>query len=68
MNWPVLGIIGGVGPLATAYFMEALIRHTPASRDQDHMPMIVFNLGEKDAFRRALQGENVGTTVVDEEM
>ena len=43
MNWPVLGIIGGVGPLATAYFMEALIRHTPASRDQDHMPMIVFN-------------------------
>ncbi len=34
----------------------------------NHMPMIVFNLGEKDAFRRALQGENVGTTVVDEEM
>ena len=43
MNWPVLGIIGGVGPLATAYFMEALIKRTPASCDQDHMPMIVFN-------------------------
>ena len=43
MNKPVLGIIGGVGPLATACFMEALIRKTPARRDQDHMPMIVFN-------------------------
>lgn len=43
MNKPILGIIGGVGPLATACFMEALIRKTPARRDQDHMPMIIFN-------------------------
>lgn len=43
MNWPVLGIVGGVGPLATAYFMEALIKKTPAKTDQEHMPMIVFN-------------------------
>lgn len=43
MNRPILGIIGGVGPLATACFIEALIRKTPARRDQDHMPMIVFN-------------------------
>lgn len=43
MNRPRLGIMGGVGPLATAYFMELLIRHTPARTDQDNMPMIVFN-------------------------
>ena len=43
MNWPVLGIIGGVGPLATAYFMELLIKKTPAQTDQENMPMIVFN-------------------------
>lgn len=43
MNKPILGIIGGVGPLATACFMEALIRKTPARRDQEHMPMIIFN-------------------------
>lgn len=43
MHRPVLGIIGGVGPLATAYFMEALIKKTPAQTDQDQMPMIVFN-------------------------
>ncbi len=43
MNNPILGILGGVGPLATAYFMELLIEKTPAQTDQDHMPMIVFN-------------------------
>ena len=43
MNRPILGIIGGVGPLATACFMEVLIRKTPAHCDQEHMPMIVFN-------------------------
>ena len=43
MHKPVLGILGGVGPLATAYFMELLIKKTPARTDQDHMPMIVFN-------------------------
>lgn len=43
MNWPVLGIVGGVGPLATARFMEAIIRKTPARSDQEHMPIIVFN-------------------------
>ena len=43
MDKPVLGIIGGIGPLATAYFMELLIRRTPASCDQENMPMIVIN-------------------------
>ena len=43
MNNPVLGIIGGVGPLATAYFMEMIIRNTPAKTDQDNIPMIIFN-------------------------
>ena len=43
MHTPVLGILGGVGPLATAYFMELVIKKTPAERDQDNIPMIVFN-------------------------
>lgn len=43
MERPVLGIIGGMGPLATAYFMELVIALTPAERDQDHLPMVVWN-------------------------
>lgn len=43
MHKPVLGVLGGVGPLATAYFMELVIKQTPATCDQDNIPMIVFN-------------------------
>lgn len=36
-----LGIIGGLGPMATVQFMEMLIRMTDASVDQEHFPMLV---------------------------
>ncbi len=38
---PVLGILGGMGPLATADFYSKLVRATPATRDQDHVPVII---------------------------
>jgi aspartate racemase len=36
-----IGVIGGVGPAATVDFMEKIIRNTPASRDQDHLKLVV---------------------------
>ena len=39
----VLGVVGGLGPLATAHFMELVIRMTQAARDQDHLEMIIYN-------------------------
>lgn len=39
-----LGVIGGLGPMATAYFMELVIRMTDASADQEHIPMIIYNM------------------------
>ncbi|BDZ43400.1 aspartate racemase [Paraoerskovia sediminicola] len=38
-----VGVIGGVGPLATAYFLQLVVRLTDAERDQDHLDMIVFD-------------------------
>lgn len=38
-----LGIIGGMGPKATAVFMDKIIEHTVADRDQEHIDMIVLN-------------------------
>lgn len=38
---PVLGILGGLGPMATAYFYELLISHTKASCDQEHIDIII---------------------------
>lgn len=38
---PVLGILGGLGPMATVYFYELLTRHTKACCDQDHIDIII---------------------------
>ncbi|MCM1542162.1 MAG: amino acid racemase [Blautia sp.] len=38
-----LGVIGGLGPMATALFMKMVIEMTDAERDQDHIEMIVYN-------------------------
>ncbi len=36
-----LGILGGLGPMATVYFCELLTSHTFAEKDQDHIDMII---------------------------
>ena len=38
---PRIGVLGGMGPLATADFFSKLIAATPASRDQDHFPVSI---------------------------
>lgn len=43
MSAPVLGVIGGLGPLATANFLELMTKMTQAPAEQDHMDMIVYN-------------------------
>lgn len=40
---PVLGVLGGMGPAATADFLHRLARLTPAQRDQDHIPTVVYS-------------------------
>jgi aspartate racemase len=39
-----IGILGGMGPEATALFFELVVRNTLARRDQDHLPVIVCDL------------------------
>ena len=39
----VLGVLGGMGPLASADFMRQLTLRTPADRDQDHIPAILWS-------------------------
>ncbi len=38
-----VGILGGMGPEASAAFFREVIRLTPARKDQDHLRIIVFN-------------------------
>lgn len=40
----VIGILGGMGPLATVDFVTKIIQQTPAQRDQDHLPLVVHSV------------------------
>ena len=38
-----LGVLGGMGPAASAEFMVRLVAQTPAKQDQDHIPTILWS-------------------------
>jgi aspartate racemase len=38
-----IGVLGGMGPEATAYFFRLLIASTTATRDQDHVPVLIWS-------------------------
>ncbi|MEU6485414.1 amino acid racemase [Streptomyces sp. NPDC046887] len=38
----MLGILGGMGPLATADFYRRLVERTPAGSDQAHLPVVLW--------------------------
>ena len=39
-----IGVLGGMGPEAGAYFLERIIKACAAERDQDHPPVVLYNL------------------------
>ncbi|MBR1780405.1 MAG: aspartate/glutamate racemase family protein [Oscillospiraceae bacterium] len=43
MKEKVLGVLGGVGPMATVYFADLVVRMTEAETDQDHISMVILN-------------------------
>lgn len=43
MTDKVLGVLGGMGPLASAHFMVRLTLLTPASKDQEHIPTVLWS-------------------------
>ena len=43
MTDKVLGVLGGMGPLASAQFMLRLTLLTPASADQQHIPAVLWS-------------------------
>lgn len=38
-----VGVLGGLGPGATAHFLKCLVEMTPATSDQDHVETLVYN-------------------------
>lgn len=65
----LVGVVGGVGPLATAYFLNKVVRLTVASRDQDHLDMVVFDhaaIPDRTAFVLGTSTENPGPVMADD--
>ena len=52
-----IGILGGMGPEATAYFFNLVVKDTAAARDQDHIPIIIYNLPQIPERTAALLGK-----------
>ncbi|MDV7341213.1 amino acid racemase [Terasakiella sp. A23] len=44
MMHDVIGILGGMGPLATVDFMKKITNATPAKKDQDHLPIVAYSV------------------------
>ena len=56
-NNRLVGVIGGMGPDATVDFMSRVLRQTPASKDQDHVRMVVEHNPHIPSRQRAMRGE-----------
>jgi len=52
-----IGILGGMGPAATVDLLQKIIDATPATRDQDHVPTVVWNVPQIPERLAAMRGE-----------
>lgn len=53
-----LGIIGGLGPMATAYFLQLLIQMSDAKTDQEHMDTLIYSMPSIPDRTRYIIGES----------
>jgi aspartate racemase len=55
----VVGVLGGMGPMATIDFMHKVLSATPASSDQDHVPVVVSSIPQVPDRTAAFRGDGV---------
>ncbi len=51
----ILGIFGGMGPEATANLYYEIVRRTPAKKDQDHIPTLIYSFPQVPDRTAAIQ-------------
>lgn len=69
MKKQTLGIIGGVGPLATMFIGEMIVRRTKAKKDQEHLHTIIdndTNIPDRTAFILDQTKENPVPVIIDD--
>lgn len=53
----LFGVLGGMGPLATLDLLQKIIEITPANRDQEHLPVVTWNVPQIPDRQKALAGK-----------
>lgn len=53
----IIGILGGMGPAATADFYQKIIRATPAKADQDHLRVVIYSNPQIPDRTAAIRGD-----------
>jgi aspartate racemase len=51
-----IGVFGGMGPAATVDFVGKLVKLTPATRDQDHIPLVIASFPHIHDRSKAILG------------
>lgn len=60
-----MGILGGMGPMATSFLFDRIVRHTDASRDQEHIDIVILNRATMPDRTRAIQ-DGTGESVIEQ--
>lgn len=61
----VLGIIGGLGPMATAYFLQLVTQMTDADIDQEHIEIVIHSKPQIPDRTRYILGQSQETPVTE---
>jgi aspartate racemase len=62
----VIGVLGGIGPLATVHFLDRVVRLTDAERDQDHVDLVVLqhaSVPDRTAFLLGRSDDDPGAVL-----
>jgi aspartate racemase len=63
-----LGVIGGMGPMATAAFLERIVMMTDASADQDHLDVIICSfpsIPDRTSYILGKSADNPAVSMID---
>lgn len=60
-----LGVVGGLGPMATAYFMQLVTTMTDAAVDQEHIKMYIASSPKIPDRTRFILGDSINSPVND---
>ncbi len=68
-NYPLLGILGGMGPYAGLDFLKKVFQNTNAGRDQEHLPVLLASLPHeipgRPEYLLKMQPVNPGKSMAD---